>query len=86
MMRTKYRFNEGYQGNATVRGWRDYDSIYHAVFACVRGTGGYPKGLAYETIPSGLLLRPAVPQCRDLPSRKHLRSQGQLQDLAPRIA
>ncbi|MCA9071963.1 MAG: DUF1587 domain-containing protein, partial [Planctomycetaceae bacterium] len=33
-MRTKYRFIEGYQGNATVRGWRDYDSIYHAVFVC----------------------------------------------------
>ncbi|MCP4773405.1 MAG: DUF1587 domain-containing protein, partial [Planctomycetaceae bacterium] len=33
-MQTKYRFNEGYQGNGTVRGWRDYDSIYHAVFAC----------------------------------------------------
>ena len=31
-MRTQWRFNEGYQGNATVRGWREYDSIYHAVF------------------------------------------------------
>ena len=36
-MRTKYRFIEGYQGNDTVRGWRDFDSIYHAVFACMRG-------------------------------------------------
>ena len=61
-MRTKYRFNEGYQGNATVRGWREYDSIYHSVFACMRGNGGnYPKGLAYQTIPEGLLLRPAIP-------------------------
>ena len=25
-MRTRYRFHEGYQGNSTVRGWRDYDS------------------------------------------------------------
>src|SRR5207302_1436226 len=24
-MKTKYRFIEGYQGNDTVRGWRDYD-------------------------------------------------------------
>ncbi|HIA19295.1 MAG TPA: DUF1587 domain-containing protein, partial [Planctomycetaceae bacterium] len=24
LMRTKYRFIEGYQGNATVRGWREY--------------------------------------------------------------
>lgn len=60
-MRTKYRFIEGYQGNATVRGWREYDSIYHAVFACMRGSDGYPKGEAYETIPEGLLLRPAIP-------------------------
>ena len=61
MMRTEYRFIEGYQGNDTVRGWREFDSIYHAVFACVRGTDGYPKGLAYETVPEGLLLRPAIP-------------------------
>lgn len=60
-MRTKYRFNEGYQGNATVRGWREFDSIYHAVFACMRGTPGYPKGRAFETLPEGLTLRPAVP-------------------------
>ncbi len=60
-MQTKYRFIEGYEGNATVRGWREYDSIYHAVFACVRGTDGYPKGLAHEAIPAGLLLRPATP-------------------------
>ena len=60
-MRTKYEFIEGYQGNDTVRGWRKYDSIYHAVFACMRGTEGYPKGHAYQTIPDGLLLRPAIP-------------------------
>ena len=60
-MRTRYEFIEGYQGNATVRGWRKYDSIYHAVFACMRGTQGYPKGMAYEVIPDGLLLRPAIP-------------------------
>lgn len=60
-MRTKYRFIEGYQGNDTVRGWRDFDSIYHAVFADMRGSGGYPKGKAYGTVPQGLLLRPAIP-------------------------
>ena len=60
-MQTKYRFIEGYQGNDTVRGWREYDSIYHSVFACMRGTEGYPKGLPYETVPTGLLLRPAIP-------------------------
>ena len=48
-MRTKYRFIEGYRGNDTVRGWRDFDSIYHAVFADMRGTEGYPKGKAYST-------------------------------------
>ncbi|MBS1827033.1 MAG: DUF1592 domain-containing protein [Acidobacteria bacterium] len=60
-MRTKYRFIEGYEGNATVRGWREFDSIYHSVFACMRGKGGYPKGLAYSAVPEGLLLRPAIP-------------------------
>ncbi len=60
VMRTKYRFIEGYAGNDTVRGWRDYDSIYHAVFACMRGNPGYPKGLAYRVVPQGLLLRPAI--------------------------
>ncbi|MCP4507975.1 MAG: hypothetical protein GY826_16525, partial [Fuerstiella sp.] len=61
VMQKTYRFIEGYQGNATVRGWRDYDSIYHSVFACMRGNPGYPKGKAYETVPEGLLLRPAIP-------------------------
>ena len=60
-MRTNYRFNEGYQGNGTVRGWREYTSIYHSVFACMRGDRGYPKGDAYQTVPEGLLLRPAIP-------------------------
>ncbi len=60
-MRTNYRFIEGYQGNDTVRGWREFDSIYHAVFACLRGTDGYPQGRAYQTVPEGLLLRPAIP-------------------------
>ena len=60
-MRTKYEFIEGYVGNDTVRGWRKYDSIYHSVFACVRGTPGYPKGEAHQVVPSGLLLRPAIP-------------------------
>lgn len=60
-IQTKLRFVEGYQGNATVRGWREFDSIYHSIFACVRGKQGYPKGLPYESAPSGLLLRPAIP-------------------------
>jgi mono/diheme cytochrome c family protein len=60
-MQTKFRFIEGYQGNDTVRGWRDFDSIYHAVFADMRGSDGYPKGKAYSTAPEGLLLRPAIP-------------------------
>ncbi len=65
VMRSKYRFIEGYQGNDTVRGWREFDSIYHAVFACMRGTAGYPKGRAYDTIPTGLLLRPAIPSAEE---------------------
>lgn len=61
LMQRKFRFVEGYQGNATVRGWREYDSIYHAVFACMRGTPGYPVGRAYQALPQGLALRPAIP-------------------------
>jgi hypothetical protein len=60
-MRTKYRYIEGYRGNDTIRGWRDFDSIYHAVFADMRGSRGYPKGDPYNTVPEGLLLRPAIP-------------------------
>lgn len=60
-MRTKYEFIEGYAGNDTVRGWRKYDSIYHSVFACMRGNPGYPKGEAFQVVPAGLLLRPAIP-------------------------
>ena len=60
-MRTNYRFHEGYRGNATVRGWRDFDSIYHAVFAGMRGSKGYPKGNPFDAVPQGLLLRPAIP-------------------------
>ena len=60
-MRTKYKFIEGYRGNDTVRGWRDFDSIYHSVFADTRGSGGYPKGEPWSTVREGLLLRPAIP-------------------------
>lgn len=60
-MRTAYEFIEGYAGNDTVRGWRKFDSIYHSVFACVRGTPGYPKGDAWQVLPDGLALRPAIP-------------------------
>ncbi|WP_397568650.1 DUF1592 domain-containing protein [Schlesneria sp. T3-172] len=60
-MRTTFDFIEGYVGNDTIREWRKFDSIYHAVFACVRGTPGYPKGRAHQAVPEGLLLRPAIP-------------------------
>lgn len=60
-MRTKYDFIEGYVGNDTIREWRKFDSIYHSVFACMRGSPGYPKGDAFQVVPQGLLLRPAIP-------------------------
>lgn len=60
-MQTKFDFIEGYVGNDTIREWRKFDSIYHAVFACVRGTPGYPRGDAFQVVPGGLLLRPAIP-------------------------
>jgi len=60
-MQTKFDFIEGYVGNDTIREWRKFDSIYHAVFACMRGTLGYPKGEAFAVVPNGLVLRPAIP-------------------------
>ncbi len=60
-MRTAYEFIEGYVGNDTIRAWKKFDSIYHSVFACVRGTPGYPKGEAHQVVSGGLLLRPAIP-------------------------
>ena len=74
-MPTKYRFIEGYAGNDTVRGWREYDSIYHSVFACMRGSNGYPKGNPYSTVPQGLHLRPAIPN-DDFRRRWHLWPKG----------
>ena len=52
-MRTKYRFIEGYAGNDTVRGWREYDSIYHAVFACMRGSARLSQGERLQHGPAG---------------------------------
>ncbi|MDR3639622.1 MAG: DUF1592 domain-containing protein [Isosphaeraceae bacterium] len=60
-MKTKFDFIEGYVGNDTIREWRKFDGIYHAVFACLRGMAGYPKGEAAQVVPEGLLLRPAIP-------------------------
>ncbi len=60
-MKTNFEFIEGYVGNDTIRAWKKFDSIYHSVFACVRGTPGYPKGEAHQVVASGLLLRPAIP-------------------------
>ncbi len=60
-MRTKHEFIEGYVGNDTIRAWKKFDSIYHSVFACVRGTPGYPKGEPHQSVRGGLLLRPAIP-------------------------
>jgi len=60
-MRTSWDFIEGYVGNDTIREWRKFDSIYHSVFACMRGTEGYPLGEPWQVVPGGLLLRPAIP-------------------------
>ena len=85
-MRTKYRFIEGYRGNDTVRGWRDYDSIYHAVFADMRGSAGYPKGRRLEHRSAGTLAASGDSDRRDVRCRRHLRAEGELQDLAARVA
>ncbi len=60
-MKKSFDFIEGYVGNDTIRQWKHFDTIYHAVFACMRGTEGYPLGEPYQTVQNGLLLRPAIP-------------------------
>lgn len=60
-MRRVWGFIEGYAGNDTVRGMKHFDHINHSVFACMRGTRGYPKGEPWEMVPDGMLLRPAIP-------------------------
>lgn len=60
-MQKSFDFIEGYVGNDTIRQWKHFDGIYHAVFACMRGTEGYPLGEPYQAVPGGLLLRPAIP-------------------------
>ena len=52
-MRTKYRFIEGYQGTTRSAAGGSYDSIYHAVFADMRGSPGYPKGERLQHGPAG---------------------------------
>ncbi|WDE97775.1 DUF1592 domain-containing protein [Lentisphaera profundi] len=62
IMKKKYRFVEGYKGNSTVRGWLDFDSIYHAVFAGVSGPRAtYPKGDPINFAEDGMLMRPSIP-------------------------
>ncbi|MFN9974711.1 MAG: hypothetical protein ACK58T_32950, partial [Phycisphaerae bacterium] len=60
-MRRVWDFIEGYAGNDTVRGMKHFDHINHSVFACMRGTRGYPKGEPWEMVSDGMLLRPAIP-------------------------
>ena len=72
-MQRQFRFIEGYQGNDTVRGWREFSGLEHAVFACLRGSDGDdvrdfidPRGRGYQSVPEGLLLRPSIPSARYL--------------------
>ncbi|PHR95838.1 MAG: hypothetical protein COA78_29500 [Blastopirellula sp.] len=58
----KFSYIEGYIGNGTIRKQKEFIGVYHNVFACLRGQGGYTGGLQAETvIADGLLLRPSIP-------------------------
>ena len=63
-MQKKFRFIEGYEENATVREWRDFEGLHHSVFAAIEGkyTGGYNYGRSSHFVPEGLLLRPRSPE------------------------
>ena len=60
-MKREFDFIEGYEGNSTVRGQCHFSGLEHAVFACVRGTDGYPRGEAVSLVAGAMLLRPAIP-------------------------
>jgi mono/diheme cytochrome c family protein len=66
-MRTKFRFIEGYAGNNTVRAWKDFEGIYHNVFASMNGkfTGGLNYGRSHLFVSEGLLLRPRSPETQN---------------------
>ena len=66
-MRTKFRFFEGYAGNGTVRAWKNFEGIYHNVFAALNGkfTGGLNYGRSHVFVPEGLLLRPRSPETQN---------------------
>ena len=63
-MQKRFRFIEGYEENATVREWRDFEGLHHSVFAAIEGkhTGGYNYGRSAHFVPEGLLLRPRSPE------------------------
>ena len=64
-MQRRFRFVEGYKGNATVRGWKEFHGLYHSVFAAIIGKhtrGGINYGRSYVLVPEGLLLRPRTPE------------------------
>ena len=72
-MQKRFRFIEGYIGNGTIRQWKDFEGLYHTVFAAQIGqhTGGYNYGRSTVMIPEGLLIRPRSPESRNgsAPSR-----------------
>lgn len=72
-MKTKYRFIEGYASNATVRGWREFNTLYHSVFVATIGryTGGYNYGRSSHMAPEGFLLRPRSPETKNGRTEPH---------------
>ncbi|MEE3055377.1 MAG: DUF1592 domain-containing protein, partial [Planctomycetota bacterium] len=57
----------GYAGNGTVRAWKNFEGIYHNVFASMNGkfTGGLNYGRSHVFVPEGLLLRPRSPETQN---------------------
>ncbi|MDP6859909.1 MAG: DUF1592 domain-containing protein, partial [Verrucomicrobiales bacterium] len=61
-MKDEFDFIEGYKGNGTVRGWRNFKGIHHAIFGVMIGSGGgFKQKNSYQMVKEGLLLRPALP-------------------------
>ena len=65
-LKKTYDFQEGYNGNATVRKWKKFKGLHHSIFVGMIGrfTGGYNYGRSSILLDEGIALRPRSPESR----------------------
>ena len=61
-----YDFQEGYNGNATVREWKNFQGLHHSIFVGMIGrfTGGYNYGRSSIILTEGIAIRPRSPESK----------------------